>query len=328
MTLAAALILAVAVAGGLWVSAGPVALLYCALFAAAVLPGLPIGVALFGRRHPAAWIGGALIGYGLTQLALWAVIAAGVAGTIAFTLSWAATAAVAFGLCRRHFDAPAIVAPVWSGKDVRALLLVLLIVPVMIGITYRNLGRADDSGYRYYRAYFTADFLWHSALASELGKFSMPPRNPYLAPRAMNYYWTYFLLPSVVSQQAPEALASLKDPQRTLKANAMLVGVLMFGALFVLVRAGVSRSGPAAAAVLLALLAASAEGWYAIADLWLAERPLAALLDTNVDAITAWAFEGLRVDNMPRSLWYTPQHTTSIALGLTALTIGVFGGAG
>ena len=35
----------------------------------AVLPGVPLGIALFGRRHPAAWIGGALFGYGLTQLA-------------------------------------------------------------------------------------------------------------------------------------------------------------------------------------------------------------------------------------------------------------------
>jgi hypothetical protein len=38
-------------------------------------------------------------------------------------------------------------------------------------------------------------------------------------------------------------------------------------------------------------------------------------------------FGGLRIDNIPRSLWYTPQHTTSIALGLVGLTIGVLGGA-
>ena len=36
----------------------------------------------------------------------------------------------------------------------------------------------------------------------------------------------------------------------------------------------------------------------------------------NIDAMTAWVFGGLRVDNMPRSLWYTPQHTTAVALGL------------
>ena len=93
-------------------------------------------------------------------------------------------------------------------------------MPVLIGLPYRNLGRADAEGNRYYRAYFTADFLWHSALAGELAKFSLPPRNPYLAPQAMNYYWTYFLLPSTVAQTAPEAVPPLQDAQGDLKANA------------------------------------------------------------------------------------------------------------
>ena len=30
---------------------------------------------------------------------------------------------------------------------------------------------------------------------------------------------------------------------------------------------------------------------------------------SNIDAVTAWRFGGLRIDNIPRSLWYTPQHT-------------------
>ncbi len=55
-------------------------------------------------------------------------------------------------------------------------------------------------------------------------------------------------------------------------------------------------------------------------------RPLTDLLDTNIDAITAWRFGGLRVDNIPRSLWYTPQHTTSIALGLVGLLVASAGG--
>ena len=61
----------------------------------------------------------------------------------------------------------------------------------------------------------------------------------------------------------------------------MLVGLLMVGMLFVLVRAGVSSPGPAALAVSLAVLAASAEGLYAIIDLWARGRPMAELLDTN-----------------------------------------------
>jgi len=40
------------------VGQGPGALLFPLVYAALVLPGMPLGFALFGRRHPAGWIGG------------------------------------------------------------------------------------------------------------------------------------------------------------------------------------------------------------------------------------------------------------------------------
>ncbi|MGH9373489.1 MAG: hypothetical protein ACRD15_18365, partial [Vicinamibacterales bacterium] len=323
----AAGLLAVAMGLALWLAAGLIGLLYSLLFAAACAPGIPLGIALFGRRHPAAWVTGALLGYGLTQLALWAVIAGGVSTRVVFVFAWLLVSIGAIGINRLITVRPVIASNPWGPTDVRALLLVLLLVPVLMGITYRNLGREDAQGNRYYRAYFTADFLWHSALAYELGKFSLPPRNPYLAPRTMNYYWTYFLLPATAAQLAPGVVPQAGDVQQHLKANAILAGLLMMAVLFVLVRSAASSNAGAATAVALAVLAASAEGLYAIIDLVSRGRPLATLLDTNVDAITAWSFGGLRIDNIPRSLWYTPQHTTSIALGLVGLTIAMLAGA-
>jgi hypothetical protein len=329
MTLrAAAGLLAGALAMALWLSGGTIALLYVTVFIAAAAPGIPLGIALFGRTHPAAWIGGALLGYALTQLALWAAIVSGMASAAGFIGAWALLLGLAIGVRRALPEGPAIAAVSWTREDVRALLLVLLLGPVLMGITYRNLGREDAAGNRYYRAYFTADFVWHSALAYELGKFSLPPRNPYLAPRVMNYYWTYFLLPASTARLVPPSAPDAQDVQRYLKANAVLVGMLMLGMLFVLVRSATTAAVPAAAAVTLAVLAASAEGTYAIFTLLEHGRPLRALLDINVDAVTGWPpFNGLRIDNIPRSLWYTPQHTTSIALGLLALTIVVLAGA-
>jgi hypothetical protein len=329
LTLAATL-LALATLAGLLVAGGTGTLLYGALFAVAVAPGLPVGFALFGRRHPASWIAGALIGYGLTQLTLWAIIAIGAPGPLMFSAAWLFVLASAIGLTRApglDLRDGCIEAPAWTSSDLRALFLVLLLVPALMGITYRNLGREDAQGNRYYRAYFTADFLWHTALASELGKYSVPPRNPYLAPRAMNYYWTYFLLPATIAREAPPVLPQLRDVQRCLKANAILVGLLMVGALFLLVRSAVNAPGPAAAAVVVVVLAASAEGVYAIVDVLAHGRSWIVLQDTNIDAISNWSFGGLRIDNIPRSLWYTPQHTTSIALGLVALTIAALAGA-
>lgn len=308
-----------------WIfNGGPAGWLYSVIFVLAVAPGLPIGIALFGRRHAAAWIGGALIGYGLTQLTIWAVIAAGLASPVAFVVAWLIVAAASWALSRPLTGGPAAPIHTWSAADTRALLLVLLVVPALMAPPYRNLGRADATGTRYYRAYFTADFLWHSALASELGKFSLPPRNPYLAPRPMNYYWTYFLLPSAVASAGPSAL---HDVQACLKTNAFFSALLMVGALFIMVRTSVPSTGPAAAAVLLAILAASAEGLHAVVDLVVRGRPLQALTDMNIDAITAWRYGGLRIDNIPRSLWYTPQHTTSIALGLVGLVVASAAGA-
>ena len=316
---------ATAFLAALGAAAGAPGVLYGVVFGLAVVPGLPIGIAVFGPRHPAAWIGGSLIGYGLTQLALWAAIVTGASSAIGFGAAWLAmlAAGVAAGRVMARSAPP--IGSSWPRAEVRVLLLVLLLVPVLMGLTYRNLGRQDGSGNRYYRAYFTADFVWHSALAYELGKFSLPPQNPYLAPQAMNYYWTYFLLPSTAAKLTPSPVDSAYvEPY--LKANAILVGGLMIGMLFMLVRTASSSAAAAAAAVTLTVVAASAEGFYAIADLLRRGRPLAALLDTNVDAITAWVYQGLRIDNIPRSLWYTPQHTTSIALGLTALTVGIMGG--
>ncbi len=323
--IAAAAALTLGVFALVWIFAGgAVGWLYAAIYALAIAPGLPLGFALFGRRHAAGWIAGSLLGYGLTQLAIWAVIVSGDASLIAFTVAWLLLCILTWACARLIGPAPLIVMDAWAKADTRALLLVLLLVPVLMGPPYRNLGRADDGGNKYYRAYFTADFVWHSALAFELGKFSLPPRNPYLAPREMNYYWTYFLLPSTVSAAGPEILG---DVQANLKTNAFFNALLMIAALFLLVRTAVSSPGPAAWAVALAVLAASAEGMYAIIDLLWRGRTLAALADTNIDAVTAWEFGGLRIDNIPRSLWYTPQHTTAIALGLIGLVIASAAGS-
>jgi len=326
MTRALGVTFAASLAAVLWLSSGTAGLLYIPLYALAVAPGLPLGFALFGRRHGAGWIAGALLGYGLTQLTLWAVIVSGHASGLLAIVAWAGLCGVTVTIARAARPRPAIEVPSWTRADTHALLLVLLLVPALMGPPYANLGRADAQGNRYYRAYFTADFVWHSALAFELGKFALPPRNPYMAPKAMNYYWTYFLLPATVAETAP--VSPLRSVEACLKANAVLSGVLMMGALFLLVRTAVPRPGPAAGAVALAVVAASAEGTYEILTLLGQGRPLTGLLDTNIDAITAWRFGGLRIDNVPRSLWYTPQHTTAIALGLTGLLIAAVAGAG
>ncbi len=310
----------------LWLTGSAGAVAYLVIWALAILPGLPLGFALFGRDQPAAWIGGGLLGYGLTQMAIWGVIVSGQAPAFAFVLAWLVLLAGTIAVRRFLPPAPLLSLPAFATADVRALLLVLLLVPALMGPPYANLGRRDEGGNLYYRAYFTADFLWHSALAFELGRQSLPPRNPYLTPRPMNYYWAYFLLPATVADYAPGAPRSFEAVQTCLKANAVLNGLLMVGALFLLVRIAVPDPRAAALAVALTMVAASAEGAYEIVSLLVRGRSLEELKSINIDAVTAWRFDGMRIDNIPRSLWYTPQHTTSVALGLVGWLIAVAGG--
>jgi hypothetical protein len=287
---------------------------YLVVYALACLPGLLIGRALFGATA-AAWIGGALLGYAITQFALWACIAAGLAGALWFVAAWIIATAAAYAVFRGT-GAPLIAFDPWTRRDAAALCFVLLLVPILMGLPYANIGRQDANGTRYYRAYFTADFVWHTALASELGKYDMPPRNPYMAAERLHYYWTYFLLPSVVAESGP---APLRDVQLALKANALCNALLLASAIFLFTRTAVPNAAASACAVALVLTAASAEGAMVLWEIASGPRTLDYVRTVNIDAITAWRFDGLRIDGLPRSMLYNPQHSLSLSLAVTAL---------
>jgi hypothetical protein len=293
--------------------------LYALLYLLALVPGLPVGFALFGRRHAAGWIAGGLAGYVLTAFALWVAIAAGVPRVPAMALSWAAFAAAAWLPYLRLRRDPLVILPAWRRQDTAALLLVLLIVPALLAPTVGHVGAVDEAGSERYRAYFTADFLWHAALTAELARFDMPPKDPYAGDQTLNYYWTYFLLPGCALGTNPFGIWPVAIP--ILKVNLLLSGLLFIGILACFTWSIVPRPGAAAAAVALTVLAASAEGSYAIYDALRRGRALDSLRQLNIDAITAWFFGSLTVDGLPRSLWYTPQHAMACALGLVALIV-------
>ena len=300
--------------------AGPWSLAYIAIYVLATMPGWPLGRALFGS-HPAGWIAGALAGYGLTSLALWVVIALGLPSGPMFALAWAIVVVLSWGTLRKR--GPLVALPALDRRDARTLLLLLLLVPAVFVFPYKNLGARDAGGNRFYRAYFTADFFLHTALTAELTKYDMPPHTPYAGDRSLQDYWTYFLLPAVVAEEGPAGLA---DVETCLEANAFCSAIL-FLSMLILTTWSASGSAPATAlAVLVAVLAASAEGVYTIRHLMERGRPLSDLTDWNIDAVTAWEFGGLRIDSLVRSMWYNPQHSLSAALGLVSwLVAGTVG---
>ena len=310
--------------------AGPWALVYLALYVLATAPGWPLGRTLFGK-HPASWVAGALLGYGLTCIAFWVVLWLHVASAAAFVAAWAIACTATWALVRmvpraagQHRDVGLIALPQWTSPDARALTLLLLLVPAVFVLPYRNIGAHDAEGNRLYRAYFTADFIWHMALTSELTKYSMPPINPYLGDRTIQYYWTYFLVPAVISEEGPGGQRSVEN---SLKVNALASGVLFVAALMLATWAASRSAAATTCALVLAVVAASAEGLYAWWELVSRGRPLDGLTNLNIDAMSNWRYSGLRVDGLVRSMWYNPQHSMAAALGLLAFPIVGIGGA-
>ncbi len=311
-----------AVAATLMVAAiigGMVGLAYLVVYAAATLPGWPIGFALFGKDHPAGWIAGAVIGYGITAVALWIPIAAHVAGPAAFLAAWGICTGASWWLIRWNRP-PAVGLPPWTTGAAVALCAIVMLVPLLVATPFNRIGESDGQGNRRYRAYFTADFVWHEALTAELARFSSPPRNPYLGGRSLDYYWAYFLLPAAVTGAGP-AHTSSPPIEIYLGINSLGTGVLFVALLYLSAWSAAPRAIAAGTATGLVLLAASAEGLYAAIDLIRRGRPLDHLRYLNIDAVTSWRFEGLTIDGLPRSIWYNPHHSLACAAGLIALII-------
>jgi hypothetical protein len=315
--------LALSVAAVLAFLGGAAAFSYFGVFLLATIPGLPLGFLLFGRRHLGGWITGTLLGYATSSFVIWLAMYTRHRSPTVVTLLWLAATIVNIGLYRLHGarrERPLVELPAWRSGDTAALLLVLLLVPALIGPPFARIGSIDSNGDKRYRAYFTADFVWHTAMTAELQKDSQPPINPYLAPEPVHYYWTYFLVPAMAGPMVHSNI------ELSLKVNAVGTALMLVSAVFLAAWVALPAHGYAVAgAVAFVILAASLEGLAAIAYVLREGQGLAGLRDLNVDAISR-GVGGLRIDNLPRAMWYTPQHSMSYALGLVALPVAMIGG--
>lgn len=293
---------------------------HLAIYVLSLVPGLPLGLAVFGRRHAAGWVAGALLGYGLTASAIWVALAT----HSGLSPAWAWAVVVGIGVLLGRFPRRPLTLPAWRASDTLALLLVLLLVPLLLARPFSRIGEQDATGRLRYRSYFTADFLWHVSLTSELAQLRLPPRDPFAAPDRLHYYIAYFLVPASAVAALPGGMDAVSG---ILRVNALGAGLLLIAAVFLTGWVAVPRAAAIGWATALALLGASAEGAFACWRLLSRGRPLEHLRTLNVDAITAWWFHGPTIDGLPRALWYTPQHGASCALGLIAVLISAAGGA-
>src|SRR5438045_3010630 len=150
--------LALVIVALVWKLGGGTGVAYASVLILATVPGLPLGLRSFGSRHPAAWLTGAICGYGLSSIAVWVARVSGLPSTRTVRVGWVCFGGAAWVLARpAGLRAPWLSRPAWTRRDRLALAVVLLLVPVVVGPPFSRINSQDAQGNERIHAYFTAD---------------------------------------------------------------------------------------------------------------------------------------------------------------------------
>jgi len=288
------------VGAGLWMAA-PGVLLTRRFFGAYDQSG--IGALLIG---PA-------LGFGFSVFGVFLVWAAGIQNWLALLLGPALTWSIALLVGRS--GGPRLRLPSFDRRDLVAATLLLFLVPLVTWAPYDHVREPVADG-EAYRAYFTADFIWAMTVTAELAKGDVPPGNPFLRERPLNYYWMAHFLSGALYRN----VAAWDVPAEAV----ILVTGLLFGLAFVVFMYALVRmagAGPVAGvlAVACGFVANSYEGADMIRAIVQHGAPWSELITVNIDAVTRWFYKGMAVDGLQRLLLYQPHHLTGYALALSAL---------
>lgn len=291
-------------------------LLIVAIGAWFAAPGVPFARRLYAtgeRGRVVPTVIGACWGYGVSSIVLLALWVAGLRNTFALVLLAPLIAgAVLLPLRGRGVLEP----PVFCRRDVAALALLLLVIPLVVAKPWSKVGALTPEG-RAYRAYFTADFIWRMAVAAEVAHGEVPPRNQFYRGDDLRYYWAADLLPAAEYRTFRHAVRL----EEVLLANALVVNILFVAFIYAFARHWTASAGAAAIASAAAILLGSFEGTERIVAFLRSGTPLEALKLYNIDAITRWVYGGLPVDNLHRALFWKPQHAMGYALGFSSLLV-------
>lgn len=279
-------------------------------------PGVPFARRMYltgerGRVIPT--IIGACWGYGVSSIVLLALWVTGLRNTAALVILAPVIAGLALLPLRKR---GALEPPSFCRRDLPALALLLLVIPLVVARPWAHVGQVTPEG-RAYRAYFTADFIWRMAVAAEVAHGDMPPKNQFYRGDDLRYYWAADLLPAAEYRSFRHGVR-LED---VLLANALVINVLFVAFLYAFARHWTTSASAAALASAAGLLLGSFEGTERIITFLREGTPLEALKLYNIDAITRWVYGGLPVDDLHRALFWKPQHAMGYALGFSSLLV-------
>ncbi len=312
-TRALAVAVVVSFAVTLWLVGRPAAILTTILQVAAfIAPGLGLVRAVSGPST--GWLPmvafGPAIGFGASSLVLTGLWMAGLRGLWILAAAPLIAAALLLPFASRLRGRWQL--PVTVEGDRRALLALMLLVPLVVSAPFANVGRQLPEG-QAYRAYFTADYVWRRAVVTELAKADALPVNPFFRDDTLHYYWMPHLAAGVAYRGTGANLDDL------LLVHSVVVDAGFVAFLYGLARWFVRRPGAAAAGVAMALLATSYEGLYSLVLHWQKGVPLSLVRYVNIDAVSRWELGGMPIDGLQRVLFYQPHHAIGYVLGFLGL---------
>ena len=296
---------------------GPAALALVVAILWVALPGVVLVRCVGGPDVPsmASWLLGPALGFGIGVFGMFLVWAAGLQGWLTVLLgpglTWllAAVTRRAGGLGLRW--------PVFDGRDLSAVAIALMVVPLITWLPYSHVREPVAEG-EAYRAYFTADFIWAMTVTTELAKGDVPPANTFLNGPTLHYYWlAHFLSGTLYHNVRGWGV----DAESVILIDGLAFGLAFVAFLYGLARLSGANAAFAGLAVVIGFCANSYEG---LNRLWVLREgglPYELLKDYNIDAVTRWFYQGMPVDGLQRLLLYQPHHLTGYVMGLTALWI-------
>ena len=197
------------------------------------------------------------------------------------------------------------------GNDIWILLFIALAAIIVAG-PFFHVGIETVNGTAY-RAYFDHDFLVHLAVAGELTKGIVPPRNPYFSQKVLHYYWIPFQFPAMCFALS----GNMAELERLNLASNYLAGMSFLVVLFWFFRNLTKSSAITFSTLFITVFLGSWEGFYWVIQQIYRHGSLALFRYQNIDGLTRWIFGAPQIDTLFRGLLFTPQHL--IALGLLCI---------
>jgi hypothetical protein len=276
-----------------------------------VLVNRVLGAGVSGRI--ASWLIGPALGLGLSVFGLLLFWAAGLQSWLAVVLapllSWLLV------LAAIRLGGPTLRLPQFDRRDIVAVCLVLLIVPVITFAPYDHVREPTRDGDAY-RAYFTADFVWAMTVTAEITKGDVPPVNPFLRGAPLRYYWMSHLLSGAFYRNVRGWGVTA---EQVILLDGLAFGLFFVAFFYALARIAGASAVFAALGVIVGFTANSYEGLERILLYLRNGTPLDYARLVNIDAVTRWYYHGMPVDGLQRMLLYQPHHLTGYMFALAAL---------